>query len=64
MLNYLRDEVREARVAEEEPSPWCYSICLVLEFLWVHLVEVFEPENIIIEMANYPFTKQEFNITL
>lgn len=42
-LPYLSDNLCQSRIAHDQPASGGDAIGLVLEFLWIHLIEVFEP---------------------
>lgn len=42
---YLSDEVSQAWVTQQQPAARSDTIGLVLELLWLHLIEVLETED-------------------
>ena len=40
--NYIRDDISQGRIALAQPTTRSNTICLVLEFLGSHLIEVLE----------------------
>lgn len=42
---YLSDDVSQAGVTQQQPAPRRDAVGFVLELFWIHLVEIFKPED-------------------